>query len=300
MQHLTQKMEFLNIQSLMDAHINFSQFDVKDLEAEEKDMLVLFLQGKINQTNQRFEKLINNEKLSMILTILNGDESNIKDEILNEIRNLDLTETFNKMNNEDLDVFQIIRKYFNDIKQLLNCSFDLVLSNKYVTLYIQYILSFDEYNEKTIHFTIQKVKDTMEMEAEIMMAEIEEELLNMDIEDVDEDEKEEAIIEQRINQLMVDMSIEGVEHKEETVTYISSFTKYEDMVTIFRLSLQLKYNLVPFFQRLVKPTFLPEQYVCFDIMPALIQKIIKDTELSQALKQYILQSVVSFMNYKEE
>lgn len=293
-------MEFLNVQSLLNSQINFSQFGVKDLEAEEKDMLVLFLQGKINQTNQRFEKLINNEKLSIILTILNGDESTLKTNIINIIKDLGMMTTFAKMNNDDLDMYKLINKYFQDIKELLHQDIDyLILSNKYVTLYIQYILSFDEYNNQDIYNAIQKVKDIMEMQSEIMMAEIEEELLNMDDDDVEEDEKEELMLEQEINQLMADMSIEGVEHKEDTVTYISSLEKYEDIISIFRTALQFKYNLIPFFQRLVKPTF-SAQYVSIDILKTLIEKVIRDEELSQSFKQFILQSIVSFMNYKEE
>jgi len=291
-------MQFLNIQDLLSKQINFSQFDIKDLSAEEKDMLVLFLQGKIENTDQRFERMINNEKLSMILTILNGDETNIKSEIIGEIKNLNLMATFTEMNKENLDVYQLIRKYFNDIKDLLNCEFELVLSNKLVILYIQYILS-SGYKNQDIHNLIQKVKSTIEMQEELFMAEIEEELLNMDMEDIEEDEKEELKIEQDINELMKNLSIEGVEHKEDTVTYITTLEKYEDMITIFRNALQFKYNLIPFFQRLVKPLF-SEQYVSIDILQALIEKVIKDQDISQSLKQFILQSIVSFMNYKEE
>jgi len=190
-------MEFLNIQDLLSKQINFSQFGVKNLSSEEKNMLVLFLQGKIRNTNQRFEKLINNEKLSMIFTILNGEESNIKTDIINEIRNLNMSSIFSKINNEDLDVFQIIRKYFNDIKELLNVEFDLSLSNKCVTLYIQYVLSFQQYNERDIYKTIQKVKDTITMQEELFMAEIEEELANLDLDEVEEDEKEELALQQK-------------------------------------------------------------------------------------------------------
>lgn len=291
-------MQFLNIQELLSKQINFSQFDIKDLSAEEKDMLVLFLQGKIENTNQRFERMINNEKLSMILTILNGDESNMKSQIIDEIKNLNLMTTFSSIKKENLDMFQIIRKYNQELQGLLNCNFDLVLSNKYVIIYIQYILSFG-YKKQDIFNAIEKVKATMEMEADLMMAEIEEELLNMDDEDIEENEEEELRLEQDINQLMMNLSIEGVEHKEETVTHISSLEKYEDMKIIFRNALQYNYNLIPFFQRLVKPMF-SEQYVSINILQALIEKVIKDDDLSQSLKQFILQNIVSFMNYKEE
>lgn len=292
-------MQFLDIQSLLKSQINFSQFGVKDLTAEEKDMLVLFLQGKIINTNKRFEKLINNEKLSMILTILNEDEeTNIKKEIINIIKKLDMLTIFAKIQKEDLDMYKIINKYFKDIKELLHQGIDLVLSNKYVTLYIQYILSFDEYNNQDIINTIQKIKNIIEMETENMMAIIEDELLNMDFDDIEENEEEELMLEQEINQLMSDMSIEGVEHKEDSVIYISSLEKYEDMISIFRKALQFKFNLIPFFQRLVKPTFL-EQYVSIDILKTLIETVIKDEKISQSLKQFILQSIVSFMTYKE-
>ena len=292
-------MQFLNIQDLLSKQINFSQFDIKNLSAEEKDMLVLFLQGKIENTNQRFERMINNEKLSMILTILNGDESTMKSNIIDEIKNLNLMSTFSSIKKENLDMYQIIRKYNQDLAPLLNSEFDLTLSNKYVIIYIQYILSFG-YKNKDIFNTISKVKSTIEMQEELFMNELDEEFLNMDMEDVSEDEEEELRLNQDINQLMMNLSIEGVEHKEETVTHISTLEKYEDMVLIFRNALKNNYNLIPFFQRLVKPTFLPEQYVCFNIMPTLIQTIIQDTELSQSLKQFVLQNIVSFMNYKEE
>ena len=113
------------------------------------------------------------------------------------------------------------------------------------------------------------------------------------------EEKEELLLEQQINQIMVDMSVEGIEHKEETVTYISSIKKYEDMITIFRGALKIHYNLIPFFQRLSKP-FLSEHYVSIDIIATLIQKIVKDTELTSGLKKYVLKQIVAFMNYKEE
>ena len=132
-----------------------------------------------------------------------------------------------------------------------------------------------------------------------LVAEIEAELADLDINEINIEEKEVLVLEQQINQLMVDMSIEGVEHKEDTVTYISSIEKYEDMITIFRGALKIHYNLIPFFQRLSKP-FLSEQYASIDIIATLIQKIVKDTEMTAGLKKYILTQIVSFMNYKEE
>ena len=291
-------MQFLNIQDLLSKQINFSQFGIKHLSAEEKDLLVLFLQGKIDNTNERFERMINNEKLSMILTILHGDESNMKSLVIDEIKNLNLMKTFSSIKKENLDMYQIIRKYNDDLSPLLNSEFDLTLSNKYVIIHIQYVLSVG-YKKQDIFNTIEKVKATMEMEEEMMLEGIEEDFLNMDTEDFEEDEEAEIRIEQDINQLMTNLSIEGVEHKEDMVTHISKLQKYEDMISIFRNTLKNNYNLIPFFQRLVKPMF-SEQYVSINILQALIEKVIKDDDLSQSLKQYILQSIVSFMNYKEE
>ena len=55
-------MEFLNIQQTLDAQINFSQFNFKEMCEEEKEILVTELQGNITEKKDYFEKMISSQE----------------------------------------------------------------------------------------------------------------------------------------------------------------------------------------------------------------------------------------------
>lgn len=276
----------------MKQSINFSQFELNTLEEEEKEMLVLNLQSKIVK-NERFERMLTNEKLNNIFTILNGEESYMKREIITEIKNLGLVSVFTKINQEKLDTFQIIKKYLNDIKGLLTC--ELELSNKYVIIYIQYLLSNEEYDIEDIKKIIKRTKEIYEMTQEVYLADIEAELFALDI----EDEKQELEIEQELCNLISGLNLEK-ELAEEEVLYVSKLDKYDEIVALFRNGLQVRHNMRTFLERLAAP-FLSDnpQIVSVDLIQLLLERVVKDNEITEGLKGYILQEIVNFITYKQ-
>ena len=281
----------------MKQSINFSQFELNKLESEQKELLVLNLQSKVIK-NTRFEKMLNNERLSNILTILKGESSCMKTNIIEEIKNLDLVSTFGKINGEELDTFQIIKKYFNEIKGLLNM--DMEVSNKYVIIYIQYVLDGD-YEIEDIKRIIKRTKEMYEMTQETLFAEMEAELFAMDLNEEDINEQEELEIEQEINNLIHNLNLEKeIDEETEEVLYISKLEKYDEMIELFRNALKIKHNMRMFLERLAAP-FLSsnDQIVAVDLIKLLLEKVIKDSEMTKSLKQYILQEIVNFMTYKQ-
>ena len=292
-------MEFLNIQSLLSKQINFSQFDLKDLESEEKELLVLNLQSKVTQ-NVRFERMLNNEKLNIILTTLNGEESRMKTEIIDEIKNLDLLSVFGKINGEDLDTFQIIKKYYNDIKGLLNM--ELSLTNKYIIIYIQYILDGDNYDITEIKRIIKRTKEQYEMVQEEYLASIEAELFAICLEEnqeEDSDEKQELEVQQEINNLISNLNLEK-ELVEEEILYVSRLEKYDEIVCLFRNGLKIQYDMRIFLERLAAPFLLDNpQVVSVDLIQLLLERVVKDNEMTEGLKGYILQQIVNFMTFEQ-
>ena len=289
-------MDFLSIQNLMKQSINFSQFELKTLEEEEKELLVLNLQTKIVK-NQRFERMLVNEKLNTILTILNGEESYIKTRIIEEIKNLDLLTIFSKISQDNLDTFQIIKKYFNDIKVLLDIDLELELSNKYIIIYIQYVLSNEEYDVEDIKKIIKKTKEMYEMTQAIYLAEIEAELYALDIEEVDE--KQELEIEQELCNLISNLNLEK-ELVEGEILYVSKLDKYDEIIALFRNGLRVKHNMRIFLERLAAPFISNnEQIVSVDLIQLLLEKVVKDNKITEGLKGYILQEIVNFITYKQ-
>jgi len=289
-------MEFLNIQSLLSKKINFSQFDLKDLESEEKELLVLNLQSKVVK-NTRFERMLNNEHLNIILTILNGESSHMKTEIIEEIKNLDLISVFTKINGEKLDTFQIIKKYYNDIKGLLNI--ELPLTNKYIIIYIQYVLDGDEYDVNEIKRIIKRTKEQYEMTQDALLAEIEAELFAICLDEnkveEDTDEKQELEIKQEINNIIHNLNLEK-ELVEEEILYITRLEKYDEIIILFRDGLKIQYDMRTFLERLAAPFLLDNpQVVSVDLIQLLLERVVIDNEITEGLKGYILQQMINFM-----
>ena len=281
----------------MKQSINFSQFELNTLETEEKELLVLNLQSKVVK-NTRFERMLNNEMLSNILTILKDEETYAKTKIIREIKNLDLVSIFAKINGEELNTFQIIKKYYNDIKGLLDMNIEF--SNKYIIIYIQYVLVGD-YDIEDIKRIIKRTKEIYEMNQEILLAEIEAELLAIDFDEDNIDEAQELEMEQEINNLIHDLNIEKeINEETEEVLYISKLEKYDEIIELFRNSLKIKHNMRIFLERLAAP-FLSNntQIVAVDLIKLLLEKVIKDSKITDSLKQYILQEIVNFITYKQ-
>ena len=294
------EMEFLNIQSLLSKKINFSQFDLKDLETEEKDLLVLNLQSKIVK-NTRFERMLNNEHLNIILTTLKGESSHMKTKIIEEIKNLDLISVFTKINGEKLDTFQIIKKYYNDIKGLLNI--ELPLTNKYIIIYIQYVLDGGEYDVNEIKRIIKRTKEQYEMTEDALVAEIEAELfaICLDENQVEEDidEKQELEIKQEINNIIHNLNLEK-ELADEEILYVTRLEKYDEIITLFRDGLKIQYNMKTFLERLALPFLLDNpQVVSVDLIQLLLERVVIDNEITEGLKGYILQQMINFMTNEQ-
>ena len=173
------------------------------------------------------------------------------------------------------------------------------LSDKHILLHIQYLLDNGVYEPKDIKRIIINVKNMYEMTQEAIVNDIEEMLLELEIEE--QEDKSVLELEQKINKYLKDLSIEGVEEKEETVTYISNLSneKYKELVGIFRSSLKIKYNLKDFFKRLTKP-FTSIGFVSVDIIKNVIERVVADIDMSKSLKTYVLHEIVAFMTYTEE
>jgi len=182
------------------------------------------------------------------------------------------------------------------------------LSDKHILLHIQYLLAND-FDSEDIKRIIKRTKEQYEMVQEQYLADIEAELLeaiNMpeleeQMEALNLNEKEELEIDQKINKFFLDKTIEGVEHKEDTVTYVGDFTPEEmvKLIEIFRMSLKNKYSLFGFCERLSKP-FLIENFVSKDLIRCLIEKIVKSENMTESLQQYILQEIINFMTHEED
>ena len=288
-------MEFINIQ--MTKSVNFSQFSINELSIEEKEVLIMNLQSKITKTNNTFERMINTEKLQIILSALNED-SELKSNIITEIKNENLLSIFSEIKNSDLSTFQIIKKYFNDIKVLLTKDFDLEYSNKYVFLHIQYVMSFD-YTTQDIMKTITKAIDTCKLTTEYVNNMYEGMFMEQKIEIEDEQEIE---IEQEINEIISNLKID-IELSEEEIVYITklSESEYNTIISIFRNCLQNDYETISFLQRLSKHYINNSQkYISIDLIENLINNIMRDSDLSTNLKTYIFTNIVTFFTYSDE
>lgn len=182
------------------------------------------------------------------------------------------------------------------------------LTDKHILLHIQYLLAND-FEEEEIQKIIKRTKEQYEMIEEAMVAEIEAELLEViemekltgAMDRLDMDEKEELNIDQKINKFIVDKSIEGVEHTEDTVIYINDYTPEEmnTLIDIFRCSLKNKYSLFGFFDRLSK-TSLTTGFVSVNLINCLINKIVNSKDMTDSLKEYVLNEIVNFMTFEEE
>lgn len=170
------------------------------------------------------------------------------------------------------------------------------LSDRQIILYIQYLLETG-YTNNDICKIIDKVNTTYEMTQELMVEEIERELLNLDINNV-QDEKQELELIQDINKLMADLSIEDEEllQNQETKIYVSNLNDedYKKVVNIFRGSLNLKFDLTNFLQRYTAP-MMNEKFVTTNLLADLIERFVKDTEITESLKKYSLEQIVAFM-----
>ena len=262
-------------------------------------MLLMNLDSKI-KINKRFEKMLSNEILNVMLTTLKGEESHVKTQIVDKIKELDLISVFTKINGEDLDTFQIIKKYYNDIKVLLNQKdLDLERSDKYVIIYIQYVLDGGEYDVEDIKKIIKRTKEQYEMTEEAILAEIEAELFALDLDDIDTDEKQELEVQQEINEIIHNLNLEK-ELTEEEMLYVTRLEKYDEIVALFRNGLKIKYDMRIFLERLAAP-FLSnnEQIVSIDLIEKLLVRVVKDQTITEGLKGYILQEIVNFMTYKQ-
>jgi hypothetical protein len=175
------------------------------------------------------------------------------------------------------------------------------LSDRQIILYIQYLLE-NEYTITDINKIINNVKTIYKMNEEIMIEEIEKELLDLDINDIQEDEKQELELIQDINKLMNDLSIEDEEllQNQETKIYINKLTdeNYQHVVNIFRGSLNLKYDLTNFLKRYTIP-MINDKFVSTNLLADLIERFVKDTEISESLKKYSLEQIVLFMTKDE-
>jgi len=174
------------------------------------------------------------------------------------------------------------------------------LSDKQIILYIQYLLETG-YTTNDINKVINNVKAVYKMNEELLIEEIEKELLNLDV-NVVEDEKQELELIQEINKLMSDLSIEDEEmlQNQETKIYINNLTdeNYKKVVNIFRGSLNLKYDLHNFLTRYTVP-MMNEKYVSTNLLADLIDRLVKDNEITESLKKYSLEQIVSFMTKEE-
>ena len=288
-------MEFLNIQSLLSKQINFSQFELKTLEKEEKELLILNLQSKV-VSNQRFDRMLNKEHLSEILRILKSEEdSYIKTQIIEKIKDLDLVEIFATINEENLDNYQIIKKYYNDIQELLNI--EVELTDKYIIIFIQYVLNGD-YEVNDIKRIIKRTKEQYELSQEEFLADIESELLAaLDLIE-DTDEKQELIVEQEMNNLIHDLNVEKeINEETEEVLYITKLEKYDEIIILFRNALNIKYDMKNFLTRIARP-FLSDnpRIISIDLIQTLLERVVKDTQITDSLKTFILQEIINFFN----
>ena len=175
------------------------------------------------------------------------------------------------------------------------------LSDKQIILYIQYLLE-SGYTDNDIHKIINNVKTVHKMNEEYMIDEIEKELLNLDVNEVKEDEKRELELIQDINKLMADLSIEDEEmlQNQETKIYVNNLTDeaYQRVVNIFRGSLNIKYDLTNFLKRYTVP-MMNDKFVSTNLLADLIERFVKDTEITESLKKYALEQIVSFMTQEQ-
>ena len=175
------------------------------------------------------------------------------------------------------------------------------LSDKQILLYIQYLIETG-YTTTEINKIIENVKTIHKMNEEFMIAEIEKELLNLDIGGDETDEKQELELMQEINTLMKDLSIEDEDmlQNQDTKIYINNLTNenYKKVVNVFRGSLNLKYDLHDFLTRYTVP-MMNEKYVSTNVLADLIDRLVKDTEITESLKKYSLEQIVAFMTKEE-
>ena len=212
---------------------------------------------------------------------------------------------FKNMSNDEKEMLvsnlkSKITKHNNFFERLIEKQDEL--SNKHILLHIQYLLD-NGYSQKDIKIIIQNIKNIYQMTEKNKIDEIESLLLE-ELNEIEfkTEEKDELIIDEKINILLRDLSIEGLEQTDdETIIYINNFNNenYNKLIEIFRLSLKTKYNLINFFQRLTIPMF-NNKFSSIDIIKYIIESVGSDENISNSLKTYIFNEIVNFMTNEEE
>ena len=286
-------MQFLSIQKIMENQINFSQFNLTSLSNDEKRMLILNLETKVEK-NEKFTKMLNTEKLKTILEIFSEDDSDIKTKISEEIKNLELLDTWMKIRESDLKIYEIIKQYYNDLVKLLKKDFDLKITNKYIIIYIQNVLMTNQYDIEDIQRIIKHIREMYEMMPKTIEEIQENEYLMEEIEV--EDIKKELEIQELVEKIIKDLKIEEeTKEEEETILYVNLYN-IDDILKVLKIALQINYNMSDLFERLSRPYLYNNSRIkSQNLIRIIINKIIKNRNITESLKIFSLNQITSFL-----
>lgn len=272
--------------------MNFQQFNLSSLCEEEKEMLVLNLSGKV-EMNEKLNKMLNTEKLKVILETLEIKDSEIKKQIVSEIKNLDLLKIFSQIKKEDLEVYQIIKKYYSFLVKLLKIDFDLKITNKSIIIYIQNILMSEEYDIEDIQKIIKHIRQMYEMIPKAIEVIQENEYLveEINVEDIKSSLKIQELIEEIIKELQIENELED----EETILYIRLYD-ITKILSVFKMALKINYNINNLFERLSEPYINNNPRIkSQNLIQVIINKIIQNRNITESLKIFTLNQITTFL-----
>ena len=155
-------MEYHNIRNMISSSINYSVFQIKNLNKDTKEMLVGNMTSKIIK-DSNIERMLTTEKINIILKSLSTDTS-VKKDIIAQIKKLNIVNVISAIDSDiknGKNTYKTISKYFEELKQLTNIYFDIEYSDKYIMLLIQGLLK--NMTEEQVMSIISSVKSTMKM-----------------------------------------------------------------------------------------------------------------------------------------
>lgn len=270
-------MEYHNIRNMINSSINYSVYQIKNLNKDTKEMLVGNIMMKVTN-DPSIERMLTTEKINILLKVLNTN-TDLKKTIVSEIKNMNIIHVFSAIKKEGDNSFRSISKHFDELKPLADKHFDIEYSEKYIMILIQSLLK--TMTQGQVKSIITNVKNIMEMIGGFEKSE-------------DEQDEEKIVIdvEKSITLFLKDNNFDAKE--EGALNYINNINM-EELNTILKQCEDCDYDCLGFFDRLFTPYITNlsgdrTQYISDDIFLQFLKQCDMNDYIVIQLEEFIAHS----------
>ena len=269
-------MEFHNIRNMMSSSVNYSIFQINNLNKDTKEMLVGNMSSKM-VIDSNIERMLTTEKINIVLKALTK-RTQLKKDIVSEIKNMKLVSVISAIKKEGNNSYRAISKHFDELEQLASKNFDIEYSDKYLMIMIQSLLK--TMTEEQIITIITNVKNIMEMIG--------------GFEKTNEEQDEEKMDIQVGNGISTFLTSNNFDAKEESINYINKINM-TDLNKIMEQCEVCDYDCVDFFGKLFMPyannlSGDKTQYITGNIFCQFLSECNMTEYLSAQLSEFLSQS----------